>query len=99
MFQQLKMTGTETEVVFNKMNEQLSNAVVMDVAPLFHQLLKLFRHNSSCSGKLFASITQYFGSRQGNIFFPYPPSLNLRGGGLTKREENLGSSRQPERIL
>jgi len=63
MFQQLKMTGTETEVVFNKMNEQLSNAVVMDVAPLFHQLLKLFRHNSSCSGKLFASITQYFGSR------------------------------------
>lgn len=63
MFQQAKLSTAELEEVWVKMNQCLQRSDIKDVAPLFHQLLKLVRTSSVCSGKLITSITQYFTSK------------------------------------
>jgi len=63
MFQDAKLTSSELEEVFNKMLTVLNRSSVNDLAPLFHQLLKLISNDSACSAKLFNSITQYFISK------------------------------------
>ena len=65
---------------------QLSNAAVGDIGPLFHQILKLLSHHSSCSAQLFISIAQYFKSLRKN-------NINcVTGGGQAEEQELLNST-------
>ena len=63
MFQQAKLSTSELEEVGVKMNQCMSRSEIRDIAPFFHQLLKLVRSSPGCSGKLVNSVTQFFTSK------------------------------------